>query len=209
MPIPPYNRAGSLTISYNELVDFVGEPIFENLEEWTDYPNLLANKDKIVKAFHIRYDCREIGYDMPFKFINRLELKFMELAPRYELAFDKYKNDAVNITKVGKTTLSELEGLRTLTVSNTSSRDSTSNYYDTPKTSLPNPLDNPSNASVGKDEDTTTGSTEDKNSQNGSVSETGGQYLEDLNKLIDAYRSLVVQFVNDLEDLFLQVTIWE
>lgn len=209
MPIPPYNRAGSLTISYNELVDFVGEPIFENLEEWTDYPNLLANKDKIVKAFHIRYDCREIGYDMPFKFINRLELKFMELAPRYELAFDKYKNDTVNITKVGKTTLSELEGLRTLTVSNTSSRDSTSNYYDTPKTSLPNPLDNPSNASVGKDENTTTGSTEDKNSQNGSVSETDGQYLEDLNKLIDAYRSLVVQFVNDLEDLFLQVTIWE
>lgn len=209
MTIEPYNRLGSLTVTYSELCDFLGEEVIEELEEWALFPNLELNKNAVCKAFHIRYDCREIGYDMPYKFINRLSYKFMELGPRYDFAFRKYKVDSDNIDKVGRTTLSDADSTRTLATSDNTSteRSNNSSYYDTPKTNLPDPLTNPTNVSTDKMDDTAARNidTSDTQTAHSSVSVTDKQYIEDLNKVIDEYRGLITQFVNDLEALFLQV----
>lgn len=208
-----YNRLGAVTVSYKEVDDFFGPGVIENLPEWDLYPELAKQKEAIIYLFHIRYDCREIGYDMPYKFIERLKYKFYELGPRYNLAYKLYNEKVADIEKVGKVTISQSEGLRVLAIIDkvTNSNNSKSNYYDTPKVNPPSSLVNPSNSTVGEDSGNSTrdNTTTDATSGNATTSETEQLYIEELNRLIDAYRSLDVQFVNDLEDLFLQVKILE
>jgi len=207
-----YNRLGAVTVSYKEVDDFFGPGVIENLPEWTLWPELNQNKDSIIQLFHIRYDCREIGYDMPYKFIDRLRYKFYELGPRYNLAYKLYNEKVADIEKVGKVTIVNSNGNRTLSINDkvTNSNNSKSNYYDTPKVNPPSSLVNPSNSTVGEDSGSSArdNTTTDTSTTDATTTETD-QYLEQMNRIIDAYRSLDVQFVDDLEDLFLQVKILE
>lgn len=210
--IPIYNRLGAVTVSYKEVDDFFGPGVIENLPEWDLYPELAKQKEAIIYLFHIRYDCREIGYDMPYKFIERLKYKFHELGPRYNLAYQLYNTKQAEIEKIGRVTIVNSNGNRTLTIKDnvTNKNNSKSNYYDTPKVNPPSSLVNPSNSTMGEDagESTRDNTTTDNTTADATTTETD-QYLEQMNRIIDAYRSLDVQFVNDLEDLFLQVKILE
>lgn len=210
--IPIYNRLGAVTVSYKEVDDFFGPGVIENLPEWDLYPDLAKQKKAIIYLFHIRYDCREIGYDMPYKFIERLKYKFYELGPRYNLAYQLYNTKQAEIEKIGRVTIVNSNGNRTLSINDkvTNSNNSKSNYYDTPKVNPPSSLVNPSNSTVGEDSGNSTrdNTTTDTSTADATTTETD-QYLEQMNRIIDAYRSLDVQFVNDLEDLFLQVKILE
>ena len=210
--IPIYNRLGAVTVSYKEVDDFFGPGVIENLPEWDLYPELAKQKEAIIYLFHIRYDCREIGYDMPYKFIERLKYKFYELGPRYNLAYQLYNTKQAEIEKIGKVTIVNSNGNRTLSINDkvTNSNNSKSNYYDTPKVNPPSSLVNPSNSTVGEDSGNSTrdNTTTDTSTADATTTETD-QYLEQMNRIIDAYRSLDAQFVNDLEDLFLQVKILE
>lgn len=210
--IPIYNRLGAVTVSYKEVDDFFGPGVIENLPEWDLYPELAKQKEAIIYLFHIRYDCREIGYDMPYKFVERLKYKFYELGPRYNLAYQLYNTKQAEIEKIGKVTIVNSNGNRTLSINDkvTNSNNSKSNYYDTPKVNPPSSLVNPSNSTVGEDSGNSTrdNTTTDTSTADATTTETD-QYLEQMNRIIDAYRSLDVQFVNDLEDLFLQVKILE
>lgn len=210
--IPIYNRLGAVTVSYKEVDDFFGPGVIENLPEWDLYPELAKQKEAIIYLFHIRYDCREIGYDMPYKFIERLKYKFYELGPRYNLAYQLYNTKQAEIEKIGRVTIVNSNGNRTLSINDkvTNSNNSKSNYYDTPKVNPPSSLVNPSNSTVGEDSGNSTrdNTTTDTSTADATTTETD-QYLEQMNRIIDAYRSLDVQFVNDLEDLFLQVKILE
>lgn len=210
--IPIYNRLGAVTVSYKEVDDFFGPGVIENLPEWDLYPELAKQKEAIIYLFHIRYDCREIGYDMPYKFIERLKYKFYELGPRYNLAYQLYNTKQAEIEKIGRVTIVNSNGNRTLSINDkiTNSNNSKSNYYDTPKVNPPSNLVNPSNSTVGEDSGNSTrdNTTTDTSTADATTTETD-QYLEQMNRIIDAYRSLDVQFVNDLEDLFLQVKILE
>lgn len=210
--IPIYNRLGAVTVSYKEVDDFFGPGVIENLPEWDVYPELAKHKDAIINLFHIRYDCREIGYDMPYKFIERLKYKFYELGPRYNLAYQLYNTKQAEIEKIGRVTIVNSNGNRTLSINDkvTNSNNSKSNYYDTPKVNPPSSLVNPSNSTVGEDSGNSIrdNTTTDTSTTDATTTETD-QYLEQMNRIIDAYRSLDVQFVNDLEDLFLQVKILE
>ena len=210
--IPIYNRLGAVTVSYKEVDDFFGPGVIENLPEWDLYPELAKQKEAIIYLFHIRYDCREIGYDMPYKFIERLKYKFYELGPRYNLAYQLYNTKQAEIEKIGRVTIVNSNGNRTLSINDkvTNSNNSKSNYYDTPKVNPPSSLVNPSNSTVGEDSGNSTrdNTTTDTSTAVATTTETD-QYLEQMNRIIDAYRSLDVQFVNDLEDLFLQVKILE
>ena len=207
-----YNRLGAVTVSYKEVDDFFGPGVIENLPEWDLYPELAKQKEAIIYLFHIRYDCREIGYDMPYKFIERLKYKFYELGPRYNLAYQLYNTKQAEIEKIGRVTIVNSNGNRTLSINDkvTNSNNSKSNYYDTPKVNPPSSLVNPSNSTVGEDSGNSTrdNTTTDTSTADATTTETD-QYLEQMNRIIDAYRSLDVQFVNDLEDLFLQVKILE
>lgn len=210
--IPIYNRLGAVTVSYKEVDDFFGPGVIENLPEWDLYPELAKQKEAIIYLFHIRYDCREIGYDMPYKFVERLKYKFYELGPRYNLAYQLYNTKQAEIEKIGRVTIVNSNGNRTLSINDkvTNSNNSKSNYYDTPKVNPPSSLVNPSNSTVGEDSGNSTrdNTTTDTSTADATTTETD-QYLEQMNRIIDAYRSLDVQFVNDLEDLFLQVKILE
>ena len=210
--IPIYNRLGAVTVSYKEVDDFFGPGVIENLPEWDLYPELAKQKEAIIYLFHIRYDCREIGYDMPYKFIERLKYKFYELGPRYNLAYQLYNTKQTEIEKIGRVTIVNSNGNRTLSINDkvTNSNNSKSNYYDTPKVNPPSSLVNPSNSTVGEDSGNSTrdNTTTDTSTADATTTETD-QYLEQMNRIIDAYRSLDVQFVDDLEDLFLQVKILE
>lgn len=210
--IPIYNRLGAVTVSYKEVDDFFGPGVIENLPEWDLYPELAKQKEAIIYLFHIRYDCREIGYDMPYKFIERLKYKFYELGPRYNLAYQLYNTKQAEIEKIGRVTIVNSNGNRTLSINDkvTNSNNSKSNYYDTPKVNPPSSLVNPSNSTVGEDSGNSTrdNTTTDTSTADATTTETD-QYLEQMNRIIDAYRSLDIQFVNDLEDLFLQVKILE
>lgn len=205
-----YNRLGAVTVSYKEVDDFFGPGVIENLPEWDLYPELAKQKEAIIYLFHIRYDCREIGYDMPYKFIERLKYKFYELGPRYNLAYQLYNTKQAEIEKIGRVTIVNSNGNRTLSINDkvTNSNNSKSNYYDTPKVNPPSSLVNPSNSTVGEDSGNSTrdNTTTDNTTADATTTETD-QYLEQMNRIIDAYRSLDVQFVNDLEDLFLQAKI--
>lgn len=207
-----YNRLGAVTVSYKEVDDFFGPGVIENLPEWDLYPELAKQKEAIIYLFHIRYDCREIGYDMPYKFIERLKYKFYELGPRYNLAYQLYNTKQAEIEKIGRVTIVNSNGNRTLSINDkvTNSNNSKSNYYDTPKVNPPSSLVNPSNSTIGEDSGNSTrdNTTTDNTTADATTTETD-QYLEQMNRIIDAYRSLDVQFVNDLEDLFLQVKILE
>src|SRR5699024_4828820 len=207
-----YNRLGAVTVSYKEVDDFFGPGVLENMPEWDLYPELAKQKEAIIYLFHIRYDCREIGYDMPYKFIERLKYKFYELGPRYNLAYKLYNAKVADIEKVGKVTIVNSNGNRTLSINDkvTNSNNSKSNYYDTPKVNPPSSLVNPSNSTVGEDSGSAArdNTTTDTSTTDATPTETD-QYLEQMNRIIDAYRSLDVQFVDDLEDLFLQVKILE
>lgn len=210
--IPIYNRLGAVTVSYKEVDDFFGPGVIENLPEWDLYPELAKQKEAIIYLFHIRYDCREIGYDMPYKFVERLKYKFYELGPRYNLAYQLYNTKQAEIEKIGRVTIVNSNGNRTLSINDkvTNSNNSKSNYYDTPKVNPPSSLVNPSNSTVGEDSGNSTrdNTTTDTSTADATTTETD-QYLEQMNRIIDAYRSLDVQFVDDLEDLFLQVKILE
>lgn len=207
-----YNRLGAVTVSYKEVDDFFGPGVIENLPEWDLYPELAKQKEAIIYLFHIRYDCREIGYDMPYKFIERLKYKFYELGPSYNLAYQLYNTKQAEIEKIGRVTIVNSNGNRTLSINDkvTNSNNSKSNYYDTPKVNPPSSLVNPSNSTIGEDSGNSTrdNTTTDTSTADATTTETD-QYLEQMNRIIDAYRSLDVQFVNDLEDLFLQVKILE
>lgn len=210
--IPIYNRLGAVTVSYKEVDDFFGPGVIENLPEWDLYPELAKQKEAIIYLFHIRYDCREIGYDMPYKFIERLKYKFYELGPRYNLAYQLYNTKQAEIEKIGRVTIVNSNGNRTLSINDkvTNSNNSKSNYYDTPKVNPPSSLVNPSNSTLGEDSGNSTrdNTTTDTSTADATTTETD-QYLEQMNRIIDAYRSLDVQFISDLEDLFLQVKILE
>lgn len=210
--IPIYNRLGAVTVNYKEVDDFFGPGVLENLPEWDLYPELAKQKEAIIYLFHIRYDCREIGYDMPYKFVERLKYKFYELGPRYNLAYQLYTTKQAEIEKIGRVTIVNSNGNRTLSINDkvTNSNNSKSNYYDTPKVNPPSSLVNPSNSTVGEDSGNSTrnNTTTDTSTADATTTETD-QYLEQMNRIIDAYRSLDVQFVDDLEDLFLQVKILE
>lgn len=208
-----WNSLGKINITYEELVNYLGEDVFNTLPEWTDYPNLRTNQAILTKLFHLRYDCRELGYATTREFLARLEYLFCDLAPRYDFAMGKYLIDKANIEKVGKVIQRDYEevGDSTLNVKNNTTDGTTSNYYDTPKTSLPNPLANPSNATVqvGKARQTRKDTGHSELTRNETETDSQDAYLVELNKIIDAMRSLNTDFINEFEDLFLMIKIFD
>lgn len=209
----PWNSLGKINITYEDLVNYLGEDVFNTLPEWADYPNLKANQSILTKLFHLRYDCRELGYATTRKFLSRLEYLFCDLAPRYDFAMGKYLNDKANIEKVGKVIQRDYNevGDSTLDVVNNTNDNTTSNYYDTPKTSIPNPLANPSNATVQNASADQTRKDTGKSTITRTETEIDSQdtYLVELNKIIDATRSLNTDFINEFEDLFLMIKIFD
>lgn len=208
-----WSSLGKINITYEDLVNYLGEDVFNTLPEWADYPNLKANQSILTKLFHLRYDCRELGYATTREFLARLEYLFCDLAPRYDFAMGKYLNDKANIEKVGKVIQRDYNevGDSTLNVVNNTSDNTTSNYYDTPKTSLPNPLASPSNATVQAGTADQTRNDTGKSTITRTETETDSQdtYLVELNKIIDAMRSLNTDFINEFEDLFLMIKIFD
>ena len=208
-----WSSLGKINITYEDLVNYLGEDVFNTLPEWADYPNLRTNQAILTKLFHLRYDCRELGYATTRKFLARLEYLFCDLAPRYDFAMGKYLNDKANIEKVGKVIQRDYNevGDSTLKIVNNTSDNTTSNYYDTPKTSLPNPLANPSNATVQAGTADQTRNDTGKSTITRTETETDSQdtYLAELNKIIDAMRSLNTDFINEFEDLFLMIKIFD
>ena len=208
-----WNSLGKINITYEDLVNYLGEDVFNTLPEWADYPNLKANQSILTKLFHLQYDCRELGYATTRKFLSRLEYLFCELAPRYDFAMGKYLNDKANIEKVGKVIQRDYNevGNSTLDVVNNTNDNTTSNYYDTPKTSVPNPLANPSNATVQNASADQTRKDTGKSTIARTETETDSQdtYLIELNKIIDATRPLNTDFINEFEDLFLMIKIFD
>ena len=208
-----WDSLGKINITYEDLVNYLGEDVFNTLPEWADYPNLKANQSILTKLFHLRYDCRELGYATTRKFLSRLEYLFCDLAPRYDFAMSKYLNDRANIGRVGKVIqrgYTEM-GDSTLNVVNNTNNNTTSNYYDTPKTSVPNPLANPSNVTVQNASADQTRKDTGKSTMTRTETETDSPdtYLVELNKIIDATRSLNTDFINEFEDLFLTVKIFD
>lgn len=208
-----WSSLGKINITYEELVNYLGEDVFNTLPEWTEYANLKANQAMLTKLFHLRYDCRELGYATTRKFLARLEYLFADLAPRYDFAFGKYMNDKANIEKVGKVIQRDYNevGDSTLNVVNNTSDNTTSNYYDTPKTTVPNPLANPSNATVqnGSADQTRDDTGHSQLTRTETETDSQDTYLVELNKIIDAMRSLNTDFINEFEDLFLRIKIFD
>ena len=208
-----WSSLGKINITYEELVNYLGEDVFNTLPEWADYPNLQANQAILTKLFHLRYDCRELGYATTRKFLARLEYLFCDLAPRDDFAMGKYLNDRANIEKVCKVIQRDYNevGDSTLNVTNNTNDNTTSNYYDTPKTSLPNPLASPSNATVqaGTVDQKRNDTAKSTITRNETETDSPDTYLVELNKIIDAMRSLNTDFINEFEDLFLMIKIFD
>lgn len=138
---------------------------------------------------------------------------FAEWGPSFDLAYEKYLADKDNIRKVGKVIQRDHSEDGTSSIDSTSNTDesNTSNYYDTPKTSIPNPLANPSNATTAGGVSTETANTTGKTSLTRKETETDSQdtYLIELNKIIDSMRSLDTEFIDKFEELFVCIQVLE
>lgn len=209
----PWNSLGKVNISYEELIGYLEEDVFANIPEWNKYPNIALNKDYLVELFHLRYDCRQLGYATTRKFISRMRYLFAEWGPSFDLAYEKYLADKDNIRKVGKVIRRDHSEDGTSSIDSTSNTNesNTSNYYDTPKTSIPNPLANPSNATTAGGVSTETANTAGKTSLTRKETETDSQdtYLIELNKIIDSMRSLDTEFIDKFEELFVCIQVLE
>lgn len=181
--------------------------LFDQLEEWEEYPHLLQNKTKLVEYFHVKFDCREIGYSTFKKFNDHLRFKYQEIAPRYDLMFDLYQTSLEQIKKPGRYTDRQYSATGTDSNTSTSSVSSKgdNSQYDTPKTNLPNPLSHPSMVSTSESQDTnelssnlTREATETEH-----LTTTDQEYIDALNNLGDKYRSLMTDFILEFERLFL------
>lgn len=208
-----WNSLGKINITYEELIGYLSEDVFNTLPEWADYPALNSNKDILTNLFHLKYDCKELGYATTRKFLARLELKFNEVAPRYNLAMDKYLNDKTNIETVGRVKeRTHSESVTTnLSIANNQTNDNVSNFFDTPKTNLPNPLSKPTNATTGNSSTNQNRTDEGSSNTNRNEKETDSQgtYIVELNKIIDSMRVLNTDFIDEFADLFLNIKIFD
>lgn len=209
MWLSEYTRRASIAPSYAEIKEFMGQNVFNYLPEWESYPNLKQHQAYLVDTFDLMYDCKQIAYKIYGQFERYLKLKFRRIAPIYEVAYEKYNMDKDKLLTVGGLTTRDYEELRTLsnTTSGNVTGNSTSNYFDTPKELTPSLLNKPSNISTSNTTSDNTSSYKDDENRNltETVATTSENYILELNKLIDNYRNLDTNFVDEFSDLFLNI----
>lgn len=202
-----YNRLGNTSQSYEELCGILGYDIFDSIPDWEEFPNLLANKNKLVDLFNLHYSCKKLGYEIYGEFYRHLRLTFQELAAGYNILYDKYKNDIDRLLLVGDVTIRDYEELSSLSSSQSLNSDASSNFYDTPKTNIPDPLNKPSTITTNDGSQTTDGKSNSTVSRKENEQKTSRGYADEVNRLRYQYLNLNNEFIKEFRNLFLGITI--
>lgn len=172
----------------------------------TEYTYLAENKSKLIDMFNQEFAYRELGSETEERFQHMLQIKYNMIADKYNHAY-KVVNE-IDVDKLGtgyKFTESRDRNLDTTADSKgTENRDN--KFKDTPSSST-STLNNPTNQTLD-DRSTTTNITgkevqTDEIEQNKETHDR--QRVVELSELIDRYRQINAEFVNEFNECFMGI----
>lgn len=176
--------------------------------DWKEdrYTYLAPHKDAIIEAFNLQYKYRELGTETEERFNDNLQITFNRIADRYNHAYKVTEENDVDKLGTGYTYI-EIRN-RTLNSTGTSSTEESvdSKYKDTPATST-STLNNPTNQNLQDRDGTTEATTNETEEHNISRDNTkhDQEMIVELSQLIDRYRQIDVEFVDEFENCFMGI----
>lgn len=172
----------------------------------TRYTKLAEHKEDLISLFDNQFAFREIGAETETRFQSMLQIRFNQIADKYNHAYKVTEENDVDQLGTGYTydelrnRLINSEG----TASGNENRDN--KYKDTPQSST-STINNPTNQSIDTRQNNSTATT--KETQTDEVHQNKVQHdkemILELNDLIDKYKQLDVDFVNEFETCFMMI----
>lgn len=182
--------------------------------EWhgTLYPYLYSNKERLIYRFNQKYHFREIGCETVSRWMWQLQDRFDSIADKYDHAYKLYSLEAddkklIDDLGIGYTRTLHYQNGGTGNSSNSSSATGNSKFRDTP-TSSDSTINNPTTENV--DTSSSSGSSSSSRQNQGDSTEkyeyNDEHKLEEINKMIEKYKQLDEDFINEFAQMFIGIT---
>ena len=174
----------------------------------SSYPHLAVHKTDIIQVFNTHYAFREIGSETVMRWHMQLQDRFNQIAPKFDHAFELYDDDEIKLNNLGLGYVKSITYANRSNGSSSGSSNSTGNskFKDTP-TSGTSTINNPTSEQI----DTGSGTASNNSNSNGSGESTekydyhDEHVMQEVNRLIDDYKSLVNDFVKEFNQNFIGI----
>ena len=172
----------------------------------TRYTKLAEHKADLISLFDNQFAFREIGAETETRFQSMLQIRFNQIADKYNHAYKVTEENDVDQLGTGYS-YDELRK-RNIESQGTANGNETrdSKYKDTPQ-SYTSTINNPTNQNIDARQNSSTATT--KEAQTDEVHQNKVQHdkemILELNDLIDKYKQLDVDFVNEFETCFMMI----
>lgn len=170
----------------------------------TKFTYLAPHKDDIIELFNINFKYRELGAETEMRFQDMLQVRFNEVADKYNHAYKVTAENDVDKLGTGYT----FEEKRTRHYEDSAESSGTENvdnkFKDTPSNNQ-STLNNPTNQTLDNTQTSGNGSsTEDEDvTVNQEKTQHDKEMVVELSELIDRYRQLDIEFVKQFEPCFI------
>lgn len=206
-PTKPCEGEGPFYTDYLENVQEYADVGIEYVN-WnqTKYPYLFQHKTDLVDMFNLQFKYREIGAETEVRFQDIIQTRFNQIADKYNHAYKVTEENDVDRLGTGYT----YDEIRNRTIhgeaTGTTSETRDSKYKDTPSTST-STINNPTNQNI--DDRDGTSSAENDEQQDDTIHQDkvvhDKEMVVELSELIDRYRQLDLEFVNEFGICFMGV----
>ncbi len=174
----------------------------------TRYPNLYRHKIRLIERFNRHFAFREIGAETVYRWEHQVKDKFDQIAPRFDHAYKLYDDETLHLDELTLGYVRDIlyENNRNSRSNSIDHSEGDSKFRDTP-TKGNSVINNPTTENLD---------TEDSQSSGNSTAMIGGKSREDykyhddhnlieVNKLIDKYKNLDEEFINEFDELFIGI----
>lgn len=206
-PTKPCEGEGPFYTDYLENVQSYADVGIEYVD-WNQnkYSYLFQHKDDLVSMFNLQFKYREIGAETETRFQDMIQTRFNQIADKYNHAYKVTEENDVDKLGTGYT----YDEVRNRTIhgeaSGTTSETRDNKYKDTPSNSN-STINNPTSQTI--DDRDGTSSAENDEQQDDVVHQDkvvhDKEMVVELSELIDRYRQLDLEFVNEFGICFMGV----
>ena len=206
-PTKPCEGEGPFYTDYLENVQSYANVGIEYVD-WNQskYSYLFQHKDDLVDMFNLQFKYREIGAETEVRFQDMIQTRFNQIADKYNHAYKVTEENDVDKLGTGYTYDEVRNRVIHGEATGTTSETRDSKYKDTPSTST-STINNPTNQNI--DDRDGTSSAENDEQQDDTVHQEkvthDKEMVVELSELIDRYRQLDLEFVNEFGICFMGV----
>lgn len=170
----------------------------------TKFTYLAHHKDDIIELFNTNFKYRELGAETEMRFQDMLQIRFNEVADKYNHAYKVTEENDVDKLGTGYTFGEKRTRHYEDSAESSGTEDVDNKFKDTPSNNQ-STLNNPTNQTLDNTQTSGNGSsTEDEDvTVNQEKTQHDKEMVVELSELIDRYRQLDIEFVKQFEPCFI------